>query len=245
MHAASSSGCMHAPPSTGARPMGMRNNNSKQADASKHSLTPSRHAPLCRTLSPPQSCAGFARVLAYLTSLGVYTLVAAPFKSSRYLPGQLPDLRADPLAAACHAALQWSPQQELPRVAGAAQAGSGAGAWAAGSYAGARAGGSEAGACAGTACEQQSGSGSSSSSGAEVAGQRAGWQQQGVAWHGDGSSDGNQLAESAGAGAAAGRSHSRGTRSPSRPVSPAAAGQRLRGAVTGVWLNPKCVTTKS
>jgi len=50
---------------------------------------------------------GFAPVLAYCTSLGVTTILLTAMPSPKYMPGFLPDLRGNSLAAACTAALPW------------------------------------------------------------------------------------------------------------------------------------------
>jgi hypothetical protein len=57
--------------------------------------------------------AGFARCLAYLTSLGCFTVVVAPFQPNKYRPDQpYGHLATSSLASACRAALVWGQQQQ-------------------------------------------------------------------------------------------------------------------------------------
>lgn len=64
-------------------------------------------------------CAGFAPVLAYCTSLGVTTILLTTLHSPKHLPGLLPDLRSNSLAAACKAVLPWQQSAGKPQLGAA------------------------------------------------------------------------------------------------------------------------------
>lgn len=55
--------------------------------------------------------AGFGPILAYIGSLGVFTILLASFVSKKQIPHLLPSLTDHPVARGCDAALSWQPPQ--------------------------------------------------------------------------------------------------------------------------------------